>query len=247
MKQYEKRTAFILAAGLGTRLKELTNNKPKALVELNKQPLLKVVIENLIHHGFNHFVVNIHHFGEQIIDFLKFQKYQNVEFEISDERDFLLDTGGGILKALPFFKDSNAVLIHNVDIITDIDFKSIYDEFVKSDDAAWLLTQNRSNKRKLAFDNEDNYLGKYNVETKEYDGDKDLRNDFKLLSFSGLHLIKPDFFSGFELKKCYVFDLYKELSKQNKIKSKFVQPKFWFDLGTQEQLQEASRWLLSQE
>ena len=217
MKTNEKRTAFILAAGLGTRLKELTSDRPKALVELNQKPLLEIVIDNLISQNFNHFVINIHHFGDKIIDYFKTKKYENITIEISDERDLLLDTGGAILQALPYFKDSKAVLIHNVDIITDIDFQSVYNNFIKSDDAAWLLTQNRNNKRKLVFDGNDNFIGRMNLETNIFDGDTDLKEEFKLLSFSGLHLIKPEFFYNFELKKCYVFDLYKEISKKDKV------------------------------
>ena len=247
MKMNEKRTAFILAAGLGTRLKELTSDRPKALVELNQKPLLEIVIENLISQNFNHFVINIHHFGDKIIDYFKTKKYDNIDIEISDERELLLDTGGAILKALPYFKDSKAVLIHNVDIITDIEFQSVYDNFINSDDAAWLLTQNRNNKRKIVFDTNDNYVGRMNLETKDFDGDTDFKENFKLLSFSGLHFIKPEFFYNFEVKKCYVFDLYKEIRKHNNnVKSKFIQPHYWFDLGTQEQLKEASTWLLSQ-
>lgn len=246
MKMNDKRTAFILAAGLGTRLKELTSDKPKALVELNQKPLLEIVIDNLISQNFNHFIINIHHYGDKILDYFKTKNYENIAIEISDERDLLLDTGGAILKALPYFKESQAVLIHNVDIITDIDFQSIYNDFINSDDAAWLLTQNRNNKRKIVFDNQDNFVGRFNIETNVFDGDTELKDDFKLLSFSGLHFIKPEYFYNFELKKYYVFDLYKEISNNNYVKSKFVQPNYWFDLGTQEQLNEASSWLLSQ-
>lgn len=246
MKTNDKRTAFILAAGLGTRLKELTSDRPKALVELNQKPLLEIVIDNLISQNFNHFVINIHHYGDKILDYFKNKNYDNVTIEISDERDLLLDTGGAILKALPYFKNSKAVLIHNVDIITDIDFQSTYDDFVDSDDAVWLLTQNRNNKRKIVFDSHDNFVGRLNLDTNVFDGDSELRDEFKALSFSGLHFIKPKLFYNFELKKCYVFDLYKEISKHNIVKSKFIQPNYWFDLGTQEQLKEASSWLLSQ-
>lgn len=246
MKPNERRTAFILAAGLGTRLKELTFDRPKALVELNKQPLLEVVVENLISQGFNHFVINIHHFADMIIDYFKSKKYENVEIEISDEREFLYNTGGAIIKALPYFKESKAVLIHNVDIISDIDFKSIYDDFVSSEDAAWLLTQERNNKRKIVFDENDNFVGRLNLETKEYDGEKPLGDNFKLLSFSGLHVIKPEYFNNFELSACYVFDLYKDIAKKEIVKSKLIESKYWFDLGTQEQLKEASSWILSQ-
>lgn len=246
MKQNERRTAFILAAGLGTRLKELTSDKPKALVELNKQPLLKVVIENLISQKFNHFVINVHHYADKIVDFIESVKYENVEFEISDERDFLYNTGGAIIKALPYFKESKAVLIHNVDIVSDIDFQSIYDGFVKSKDAAWLLTQERNNKRKIVFDDNNNFVGRLNLETKEYDGEIPLSDRFKLLSFSGLHIIKPEYFNKFELRASYVFELYKEIAKKAIVKSVPIESNYWFDLGTQEQLKEASSWISSQ-
>ena len=103
MKQ-SRRTAFILAAGLGTRLKELTANKPKALVSINNMPLLEVLLEELIKQDFNHIVINIHHFGEQIIEYLKGRN--DVSIEISDERPLLMDTGGAILQALPYFAQS---------------------------------------------------------------------------------------------------------------------------------------------
>lgn len=241
----EKRTAFILAAGLGTRLKELTYNKPKALIEINKQTLLEVILERLISNEFNHLIINIHHFGDKIINFIKEKNYNNITVEISDERDCLMDTGGAILKAHHLMKNSKAVLIHNVDIITDVDYKSLYDSFIKSDDASWLLTQDRNNKRKLIFDRNDKFIGQINIETNKEEAEVAINNECKILSFSGIHLIKPEYFTNFELKACYVFDLYRQISEKHNVKSKFIQPEYWFDLGTQEQLKEASSWLLS--
>lgn len=245
MKQNKRRTAFILAAGLGTRLKELTSDRPKALVEINGKPLLELVIDKLISQNFNHFVINIHHFGDKIIDFINNKNYKNVEIEISDEREFLYLTGGAIIKALPYFSKSKAVLIHNVDIFSDVDFQPYYDAFENSNDAAWLFTQDRNNISKVAFDKQDNYLGTYNIQTKDFDSDRDFSEVCKLMSFSGLHMIKPEYFSDFELKKCHVWSLYKEISKNNNVKSVFIQPDYWFDLGTQEQLKQVSEWLLS--
>lgn len=240
-----RRTAFILAAGLGTRLKELTANTPKALVSINKKPLLKVLLEEFIKQDFNHIVINIHHFGEQIIEFLRTNDYPNVDIEISDERPLLMDTGGAILQALPYFAQSEAVLVHNVDVLTDVDLKGFYDNFCRSDDAAWLLTQERNNKRKLVFDNHDNFLGRFNNETDEYDGDGALPNDCKLLSFSGIHLFKPEYFKDFEVKPCYVFGLYQKIAENHRVASKLIYPDYWFDLGTQEQLKNAELWLSS--
>ena len=252
MKQ-GRRTAFILAAGLGTRLKELTSDKPKALVSINNEPLLKVVLKELIKQDFNHFVVNIHHLGEQILEFagdfsttLRFGRNdEGVEIEISDERPLLMDTGGAILQALPYFEQSEAVLVHNVDVLTNVDLKGFYDDFCKSDDAAWLLTQERNSKRKLVFDNNDNFLGRFNSETNDYDGKGALPNDCKLLSFSGIHLFKPQYFKDFEVKPCYVFGLYQKIAENHKVTSKLIHPDYWFDLGTQEQLKNAESWLSS--
>lgn len=260
-------TAFILAAGLGTRLKELTANTPKALVSINKKPLLEVLLEELIRQGFNHIVINVHHFGEQIIEFLgdfsttlrsgrndgdgfvissEVEKsHADVIIEISDERPLLMDTGGAILQALPYFAQSEAVLVHNVDVLTNIDLKGFYDDFCESEDAAWLLTQERNSKRKLVFDKQDNFLGRYNSETNDYDGKGALPNDCKLLSFSGIHLLKPQYFKDFEVKPCYVFGLYQKIAENHKVTSKLIHPDYWFDLGTQEQLKNAESWLSS--
>lgn len=237
-----RRTAFILAAGLGTRLKELTSDKPKALVSINNKPLLKVVLEELQRQGFNHFVVNIHHFGEQIIEFLN---DEGIVIEVSDERPLLMDTGGAILQALPYFADSEAVLVHNVDVLTNVDLQGFYDDFCKSDDAAWLLTQERNSKRKLVFDKQDNFLGRYNTETNEYDGKSALPSDCKLLSFSGIHLFRPQYFKDFKVEPCYVFKLYQQIAENHRVTSKLIHPDYWFDLGTKEQLKNAELWLSS--
>ena len=244
MKQ-NRRTAFILAAGLGTRLKELTANTPKALVSINNMPLLKVLLEELTKQGFNHIVVNVHHFGEQIVQFLKRNDVPNVTIEISDERPLLMDTGGAILQALPYFAQSDAVLVHNVDVLTNVDLKGFYDDFVKSDDAAWLLTQERNSKRKLVFDETDNFLGRFNTETNEYDGEGAIPTNSKLLSFSGIHLFRPQYFKDFKVEPCYVFKLYKQIAENHRVTSKLIHPDYWFDLGTQEQLKNAELWLSS--
>lgn len=238
-----KRTAFILAAGLGTRLKELTANKPKALVSVNNMPLLEVLLKELIKQDFNHIVINIHHFGEKIIEYLKGRN--DICIEISDERPLLMDTGGAILQALPYFEQSEAVLVHNVDVLTNVDLKGFYDDFCKSDDAAWLLTQERNSKRKLVFDAQDNFLGRFNTETNGYDGDSVLPNHCKLLSFSGIHVFKPEYFKNFEVRPCYIFELYQKIAENHRVTSKLIHPDYWFDLGTQEQLKNAEQWLSS--
>ena len=246
-------TAMILAAGLGTRLKALTQDKPKALVPLNGKPLLQHCIENLTANGFHHIVINVHHFGEQVIDFVARLQF-DADIEISDERDLLMDTGGGIVKATPLFKDSKTVLVHNVDIISNVDLRAIGQQFLASGDDAWLLTQDRETNRKLLFDDENLLIGwtnkaegKFKWVHPEKDGPSTSSGTcgYQEMAFSGLHFFRSDLFAGFEEKPQSVIDLYLNLAKSNHILSKPIQPNYWFDLGKPEQLKAAENYLLT--
>ncbi len=244
-------TAMILAAGLGTRLKALTQDKPKALVPLNGKPLLQHCIENLIANGFYHIVINVHHFGEQIIDFATHNKFDAV-IQISDERNQLMDTGGGIIQASPLFKDSKSVLVHNVDIISDVNLGEMSQQFLNSGDDAWLLTQDRETNRKLLFDDENRLVGWTNKSEGQFKwvdestasvstGSTTL--SYKEMAFGGLHLFRSDLFAEFEVKRQSVIDLYLYLAKHNRIISKPIQPNYWFDLGKPEQILAAENYL----
>lgn len=249
-------TAMILAAGLGTRLGALTQNKPKALVPLNGKPLLQHCIENLIDNGFRHIVINVHHFGEQIIDFVGSHHF-DADIQISDERDLLMDTGGGIVKATPLFKDSKAVLVHNVDIISNVNLGEMCQQFLDSKDDAWLLTQDRETNRKLLFDDDNLLVGWMNKVEHQFkwvhDSQSALRQaqgsqlyNYKEMAFNGLHLFRSDLFAEFEVKRSSVIDLYLYLAKTNRIISKPIQPDYWFDLGKPEQLETAEDFLKTQ-
>ena len=115
--------AMIFAAGLGTRLKPLTDTMPKAMVPIKRKPLLEHQIMRLKESGFNHLVINVHHFADQIIDFLNENNDFGLKIDISDERDLLLETGGGVKRAAHFFSDDEPFLIHNVDILSNVDLK----------------------------------------------------------------------------------------------------------------------------
>lgn len=235
----DTRTAFILAAGMGTRLRDLTANKPKALVELNGKPLISHVIDRLVGQGFNRFVVNTYHFSNMLKDYLT-TNYYDYDIVISDESDQLMDTGGGIIKALPYLIENKAVLIHNTDIISDIDLKTTYENFLKRGDDAWLITQKRKSSRKLLFNN-NLLIGWKNCDTNEYKWAKNPYNEYTELSFNGIHIAKPEIFKDFELKKCSVIDLYLKLAKEHKIASLEAENSFWFDLGKKEQLAMAEK------
>jgi NDP-sugar pyrophosphorylase family protein len=244
-------TAMILAAGLGTRLGALTQDKPKALVPINGKPLLQYCIENLIDNSFHHIVINVHHFGEQIIDFVNCH-YFDADIEISDERNLLLDTGGGIVKATPLFKKSKAILVHNVDIISDVNLGEMSQQFLDSGDDAWLLTQDRETNRKLLFDIENQLVGWMNKAEQQFKWVDDSQSgvstgsttlNYNEMAFSGLHLFRSDLFAEFECKPQSVIDLYLYLAKTKRIISKPIQSSFWFDLGKPEQLQAAENYL----
>ena len=245
-------TAMILAAGLGTRLGALTQDKPKALVPLNGKPLLQHCIENLIANGFHHIVINIHHFGEQIMDFVESYHF-DADIAISDERDLLMDTGGGIVKATPLFEGSKAVLVHNVDIISDVNLGEMSQQFLDSEDDAWLLTQDRETNRKLLFDDDNQLVGWMNKAEQKFKWVDEYKSALRQaqgplhyyneMAFSGLHFFRSDLFAEFEVKRSSVIDLYLYLAKTHRIVSRPIQPVYWFDLGKPEQLEAAEKYL----
>lgn len=141
---------MILAAGLGTRLKPFTNDNPKALVPILDKPVIEHVILKLKDQGFNEIIINIHHFADQIIDFIKSKNYFDIRIEFSDERDKLLDTGGAIKKAAWFF-DNESVLIHNADIISDVNLCEVYNQHIQNKALATLVVNKRKTSRYLFF------------------------------------------------------------------------------------------------
>ena len=227
------RTAMILAAGLGTRLKELTANKPKALVEVAGKPLLQHNIENLIQQGFHTIIVNIHHFGEQVIRFVATHHF-DANIYLSDERGLLMDTGGGIVQALPFFHDTEAVLVHNVDILSDVDLQGYYDRFTASSDEAWLLTQNRQTSRKLLFDDEQKLIGWRNLNDGTFKWVNEATKQYNELAFSGMHLFRPSLFKEFEWQRYSIIDLYLQQARNHAVRSVVINPTYWFDIGKAE-------------
>ena len=171
---------MIFAAGLGTRLKPLTDTMPKALVRVGGQPLLWHVIMKLKAAGYERLVVNVHHFAQQIIDYLAENRNFGLDIRISDETDQLLETGGGIKKALPLFDPAEPILIHNVDILSNLDLSAL------PTDAPLLVVSQRKTKRYLQFDDEMRLVGWKNIETGEVKGREGCS-----LAFSGIHMFHP--------------------------------------------------------
>lgn len=157
--------AMILAAGLGTRLKPLTDTMPKALVKVGGVPLITRTVNRLRDYGYDHFVVNVHHFANQIVDYVGTQDYAPF-VRFSDETEQLLETGGGLKKAAPLFCEEGPVLIHNVDILDNVDYDWLARQH-EADEDALLLVSRRKTKRYLLFDNAMRLMGWKNVETGE--------------------------------------------------------------------------------
>ena len=184
--------SMIFAAGLGTRLKPLTDIMPKALVSVGGQPLIWHVIMKLKAAGYERIVVNVHHFAQQIVDYLKANQNFGLDIRISDESEQLLETGGGIKKALPLFDPSEPILIHNVDILSNLDLTLL------PTDAPLLVVSQRQTKRYLLFDETMRMQGWTNIETGEVKGpvanglpQTSHLTSLRKLAFSGIHLFHP--------------------------------------------------------
>ncbi len=191
--------AMIFAAGLGTRLRPLTNDRPKALVEIGGKPMLERVITKLAGAGFEDITINIHHFGEKIIEFLEKNNNFGLNIHISDERDMLLDTGGGILKARQFLDGDEPFLVHNADILTDIDLNAMYQSHLNSGAMATLLVKDRLTSRYFVFDDDYRLQGWINKSTGETRPTAfKHREGMRELAFGGIHVISPSIFEPLE-------------------------------------------------
>ncbi len=191
--------ALIFAAGLGTRLKPLTDTMPKAMVPISGRPLVRILLEKLRADGCERAVVNVHHFADQIIDFVAQHDGFGMDVRISDERDMLLETGGGMKKALPMFADDGSlsvkpILVHNVDILSNVDLSSYYADAVRRIEAgakAVMLVSERTTSRYLLFDDAMRLVGWTNISTGEVKSPyKDLDVECcHRLAFSGIQVV----------------------------------------------------------
>ena len=186
--------AFILAAGLGTRLKPLTDRMPKAMVPVGGKPLIEHLILKLKTSGFEHIVVNVHHFAEQIIDFIEANGQFGMDISISDERSGLLETGGAVKKAGPLFTDGKPFLIHNVDILHNLDLAEAYRLHEPDSDATLFVSERKSN-RHLLFSGDGQLMGRDNTTTGEvdtpFDAVRESPSSCSALPFSGIHIFSP--------------------------------------------------------
>lgn len=221
---------FILAAGLGTRLRPLTNDRPKALVEVGGKTLLQHTIEKLQASGINHIVVNVHHFADSVVSFLRSHQWK-CTIDVSDESSQLLDTGGGLKHAAPLFSGHDNVLVHNVDILSDIDLRDVESMHCRNGNLVTLCISRRPTKRMLEFDADGLLVGR----TEEG------------FAFSGVSVVSPALFPLLpEADHPYpVIDEYIRLSHSHRIGSYQHSPDRWLDVGKPETLEQARQWIAS--
>lgn len=242
---------MIFAAGLGTRLAPYTERHPKALVEVDGKPMLEHVIRHVLKIGINDLVVNVHHFPNQIVEFLRQNNNFGANIIISDESALLLDTGGALLHAAPLLKRYDRILIHNADILTDVSLTEMLNFHNRSEGDATLLTFPRKSSRQLYFDTHTNRLiGWRNIKTGQT-----LPENFspsgqdQELAFGGVHVISPTIIEELERyapagTPFSIIPYYINACSNKKIISfKPSTPFKWFDIGSPEKLELArQKW-----
>lgn len=248
MKPLSDVKAMIFAAGLGSRLKPMTATKPKALVEIQGMSLLEYAIRKLKFYGVSDIIINVHHFSEQIIDFVKTHDF-GVNISISDESEQLLNTGGGLLKARNFFDAEKPFLVVNVDIISSIDLAQMYENHCAHNALATLAVSTRKTSRYLLFDEEQQLCGWENCITHEhiFSRPKDCRC-LHQQAFSGMQILSPQIFDCITERGAFsIIDMYVRLAKTQTIHAFDHTNDFWIDVGKFDTLQEIIQKLKMQE
>ncbi|MGH2575391.1 MAG: nucleotidyltransferase family protein [Ignavibacteria bacterium] len=221
--------AMILAAGFGTRLKHLSLTVPKALVKFNGTPMIELVLKRLINYGIKEVVINTHHFAEQIEKYFADNDF-GIKINLIFEKK-ILGTGGGIKNAGKFLNDVECFFVHNVDVLSDINFSDMYDYHNRTGAFATLAVQERHTSRPLIIDEHFNVIGlKSNEKLLKY---TQPAGNEKLIAFNGLHLVSSDIFSNF--KEGGFFDIFtaycRLIKKKKKIIGYDIRSAFWKDMG----------------
>lgn len=235
--------ALIFAAGKGTRLKPFTNSHPKALALVNEIPLLERNIKYLQSFGINDFVINVHHFGNQIVDFLKKNDSFGAKIEISDESEELLETGGGLVFARKFLDHGEDFLIMNADILTDMDVSEFVSYHKTKEDFVTLAVSDRQSSRKLFFNEEMILRGWLNVQSGEQRL-AEFNKGFKALAFSGIHCINPEIFNKIKRTgKFSIMEEYLDLMHSERIHG-YEHHAHLVDVGRPESVTEAEKYFV---
>jgi MurNAc alpha-1-phosphate uridylyltransferase len=228
--------AMIFAAGLGKRLGSITQNIPKALVDINGKTALQLAAERCSAYGFTDIIVNVHHFADMVEE--EVARLNNLGFRItvSDERDRLLENGGGLYKARNFF-DSKPFLLYNVDIISDLDLSALYRLHLEKKGLATLAVRNRPGKRFLLVDNQGQLRGWRNIATGEEILAGKTESELTEIAFSSMHIADPEIFNYMTEGIYTLIDLYLRLAREHRIYTLKHNEGYWVDVGTPESLE----------
>lgn len=230
--------AMVLAAGLGTRLRPLTNDRPKALVEVAGCTLLEITLTRLRVFGIRDVIINVHHFAGGIIEYLTAHNNFGMNIAVSRE-EVLLDTGGGLKNAAWFFADENEpFLLHNVDVISSIDLARMVDSHQRSRALATLAVQQRESSRYLLFDHEQCLCGRRIGEQDEIACASD---DKQALAFCGIHVISPRLLTLIREEGIFsIIESYLDVAARGETISAFPADEYyWRDLGKPEEIAHA--------
>jgi len=235
--------AMIFAAGLGKRLGSITENIPKALVDINGKTALQIAVEKCSAKGFDEIIINVHHLADMVEDEVKRLNKIGFRISVSDERGKLLENGGGLYKAREFF-GKDPFLLYNVDIISDLDLSALYRLHLEKKGLATLAVRHRPGKRFLLIDEDGRMRGWRNIST----GDEILAGvsgeGLSEIAFSSMHIVEPEIFNYMEEGIYSLIDLYLRLASEHKIYTLKHDEGYWVDVGTPESL-EYVRELLS--
>ena len=238
--------ALLFAAGLGTRLRPLTLDRPKALVELQGKPLLGHALEYLQAQGVREVVVNVHHFAEQVMAYLAQHSPKGLRVHISDERDQVLETGGGLLKAAPLLRGELPIVLYNVDVWTNLDLAALLTQHQRSGAVATLAVRQRNSSRYLLFDEQ----GRLSGWRHQGAGEERLvrpAEQYYPLAFSGVHVIEPALLDLIPQRGVFsIIETYLSLAAEQHIQAYAHDADYWLDLGKPERLQQAEQLLQQQ-
>jgi len=228
--------AMIFAAGLGTRLGEITRARPKALADINGKTMLELTVEKMVRSGFDDMIVNIHHHPEQMLEEIEKLRAKGYTITVSDERDELLDTAGGLYKARNFFGDA-PFLAHNVDEFTDLDLPGMYRQHIASGALATLAVRHRPGNRMLLTDAAGRVRGWRNNATKEEIITVESSRKLEEVGFSGIQVLSPAIFELMQEGIYSLTSLYLMLAKNHPIMTCLHDYGYWFDCGTPQNLE----------
>ena len=234
--------AMILAAGLGTRLRPITNDRPKALVEVGGRTLLEITLTRLQAFGIRNVIINVHHFADMVVDYLKAHANFGMQIELSRE-DILLDTGGGLKRAGWFFLQDpgrdEPFILHNVDVVSDIDIGRVMEAHVAAQALATLAVQPRQTSRKLLFDDQLQLCGR-RISHPGNEKDELVRPSTHLgaFGFTGIHVISPRIFEKMTEQGVFsIVDVYLRLAGEGERIIAFRADEYsWRDLGKLENI-----------